>query len=1130
MLFVRITFRHKILYINALISKTVLIMSYSIYNELTRRASGKDSNRMECRLKILLDKIKTYSEGHLSQVNRFLPEYDDHSVKHAEGVLGNIDRIIGEKGIKKLSVYDLFILAASAYLHDWGMALTGYEEKVLEIAEQEPLPVADKGVEACKDIINENDSSIFGMQIQDALDNKILPNEKDDLIEHLSILYQKYQDYRNGYTEMYKKAKDDKEREKLNKDIRQDYIRDTHHIRSAEYVKYWGNRIQNDDINLSSVMYDIARVVQSHGELDKFVKDLPLVADYETIDDEEGSDEANLQFASTMLRLGDIVHFTFDRAPVSLRKEILFNSSYSRDQWLAKNGVSNKIVKGKNQTTIAFNANCKLPRSYCYLKKYIGYINSEIELFNELQSNWAERYQIPLVPVVDHVYPLNNTFETKPDLTFTLNQNKIIELLMGVQLYEDPYTCLRELYQNSLDACRCAISRRKSQGEETPKCTIEFGVKQDEGGKYIYCLDDGKGMSRPIIENYFLNIGSSYYKSKDFYSERAQYNADFTPTSQFGIGILSCFMIGDRLEVVTKEYEGELIFFGVDGPQETFYYWNNNKICREDNETFKKRHSGTLVKVYLKEQYAKEIDDGELDKFEFLKCSGFYWNKIEEISQSGDYEEEGKKYIDLFSRWKCHIYYKIFDFVQIPFLDINVKVYFAHKLYPIEARPHLANLVSDEFEKDKKYFGEYSSGWLTDNSHMVEYPFQIYRANYIYHSMLCLPKEESYSYAQYSSAKICVDGVRIGDINDFYGTKYHEIIRWLAERGIFNFVGERKPAIMVNRCSFVNRIHIDEAKQLFSDYIKEVVRIVNKHIKEYNIGEGGSLYQSIWNKVINSSNDSLRLLMINEFDKNGYPEIKSNTLSEYFGVYKNVPAIMSSKSVSLPGKQLEYIGELRVNAFLLKKLTAIKTVSIYKNSKLKLSFGELQLLPFTYCSIEHCAIAVPEDIGQFVDYDIVDYYYPLVSHRLINYVNPNSQYLINGQIVWIQNSFSLIRIVNGWVSEVIEKNLRPHTWTIIDPNVRPHTWTVIDSTVYNNIKITVYCAVRDYDQYRDLNSIGFLSICLHNKYYLYSDIKEFSLIMPLHWGGVMLLCVEGKLTRREMNEIYFFVQGKYLNK
>ncbi len=1103
-------------------------MSYSIYDELTKRdeltkkAEDKKKKTIERKLIDLLDDIISRSEEHLSQVEKFLPEYDDHSVKHAEVVLGNIDKIIGEEGIKKLSVYDLFIVAASAYLHDWGMALTGYEKKVLEIAEQEPLPVAEKGVEACKNLIKDNFSRVFGSQLQDALDTEILPNKETGLFDYLSGLYQKYQNYRSGYTEKYTNAKDDEERKNINKDIRQDYIRDTHHIRSAEYVNNWGNSIQKGDNNILSVMHAVARVVQSHGESIEEVKKLAIKTYYNAIDDKSDTNIANLQYASTMLRLGDIVHYTYDRAPVSLRKEMNFESQDSKEHWITKVDVTNQICKEKDYTKIVFNANCKLPRSYCYLKKYIGYINSEIDLFNALQSNWAERYQIPLAnKVEDHVYPLNDAFVTKPDLTFTLNQNKIIELLMGVQLYSDPYTCLRELYQNSLDACRCAISRRKNHGEEKPTCTIEFGVKQDEGGKYIYCLDDGKGMSRNIIENYFLNIGSSYYKSKEFYTLWSKYNAGFTPTSQFGIGILSCFMVGHRLEVVTKEYEGNLIPFGVDGPQETFYYWNKNKVSSEDKETFERRSSGTLVKVYLKEQYAKEIDDGELEKFELLKCvdfSSYHNNRMEEKRQSGDYEDEDeKKYIDLFSRWKRHFYYKIFDFVHVPFPDINVKVYFAHKLYPIEARPHLANFVSDDYEKDKIYYNRYSYGWLKKNSHMVEYPFQICRANYIYHSMLCLPIDESESdYNQFTHAAICVDGIRIGKIRDIEDGVYRNTLNWLAEHGIFNFVGEHKPEIKVDRCSFVNEIHIDEAEQLFIDYVKEVIRIVNDHISKYNFGVGSSIYQLIWEKIIGYLHDSLKLLMTNEFDKTGYPEIKLNPLSDYFGVDTNVPAIMSSQSVSLSYQQGEHGRYPKADAFLLKKMSAISSVQPLPDGKLHLTFSDLPILPLLVGSIDEYAIAVPEDNRIFMDYDIVDYYYPLVARRLFNNTISNNRYFINEHDVMImKTSIRFDRFVEDCWNEISGR--------------RRGMFTTLDSIMVNNKHITIFRTAYPYYT-DDIYGIGYLSICLHYNRNTHFEKKEFSFIMPLEREPInrdMLIVVEGKITRVEMDNIYLFVLEKY---
>ena len=302
-------------------------MSNPIIEELKNRAPEENENSIEWDLRRLLVKIMETAEGHLSRVHDFLPEFDDHSIDHSDAVLGYIAKIIGKKEIKNLSVYELFILSASAYLHDFGMALTDYGKKVLELAEEKPLPVPIDGIEECVRLVE----SCFDHRFEDAIKIKFLPRKEGELKVFLAQLYQEYQTFRNGYTEEYKNIKDDdkekdeqKKQEKqeklanLNKNIRMDFIRETHPKRSAQYALNWGSRYEEENVYISEIMNDVAKVVQSHGESFDYIKNkLGTEVPYAAIDDEEDSDKANLQFASMMLRLGDIVHFTFDRAPVS---------------------------------------------------------------------------------------------------------------------------------------------------------------------------------------------------------------------------------------------------------------------------------------------------------------------------------------------------------------------------------------------------------------------------------------------------------------------------------------------------------------------------------------------------------------------------------------------------------------------------------------------------------------------------------------------------------------------------------------------------------------------------------------------------------------------------------------------
>ena len=71
----------------------------------------------------------------------------------------------------------------------------------------------------------------------------------------------------------------------------------------------------------------------------------------------------------------------------------------------------------------------------------------------------------------------------------------------------------------------------------------------DPGTRYLMVEDNGTGMDRDIIAHHLMNVGSSFYNSPQFESEQP----DFAPIPRFGIGILTCFMVSDDVEIVTAK-------------------------------------------------------------------------------------------------------------------------------------------------------------------------------------------------------------------------------------------------------------------------------------------------------------------------------------------------------------------------------------------------------------------------------------------------------------------------------------------------------------------------------------------------------------------------------------------------
>jgi hypothetical protein len=89
---------------------------------------------------------------------------------------------------------------------------------------------------------------------------------------------------------------------------------------------------------------------------------------------------------------------------------------------------------------------------------------------------------------------------------------------------------------------------------------VQFKHEVDEYGREIVtCVDNGIGMDEKIITSFLTKVGRSYYKSPEFLKDReslASSGINFDPCSQFGIGFMSCFMLGDTIIIKTRRDYG----------------------------------------------------------------------------------------------------------------------------------------------------------------------------------------------------------------------------------------------------------------------------------------------------------------------------------------------------------------------------------------------------------------------------------------------------------------------------------------------------------------------------------------------------------------------------------------------
>ncbi|MFT7839281.1 hypothetical protein Q5530_24315 [Saccharothrix sp. BKS2] len=190
---------------------------------------------------------------------------------------------------------------------------------------------------------------------------------------------------------------------------------------------------------------------------------------------------------------------------------------------------------------------------------------------------------------------------------FTLDEQRVRELLMGEQLYRDRDLAIRELYQNALDACRYQRAREQYVERTTDRRSswegrVTFTQGVDEHGRaYLDCVDNGVGMGEAELQGVFSRAGVRFADLTGFRDELADWRAvdppvELYPNSRFGIGVLSYFMLADEITVTTCRTArdgtrpGRTLRATISGPGHLF----------QIHPVAERRTPGTTVRLYLR--------------------------------------------------------------------------------------------------------------------------------------------------------------------------------------------------------------------------------------------------------------------------------------------------------------------------------------------------------------------------------------------------------------------------------------------------------------------------------------------------------------------------------------------------
>jgi len=495
-------------------------------------------NIYECKLLSLLATKSTTSDGLMEKVVQFIKiatplldmiiagpfkEYTLHNRDHAKKVVHLSGQIVNDSVLNRLSALELAVIIFSSFTHDMGMHLTSNEHKRI-IQSQDFIDTILDWPELHKEL------ELSRLKLKNIMDE----TERLTLETHLFQLQETalaaYLRPRHALRETYLTIFDRLKTEAGRKDLFE--------VSNVSFEDYL------IDICMSHNL-DIAVLAESNGPYnDRFPRDIIV-----------GGQSLNAQFCATVLRLSDILDFDRERTPHILFESLGISNSnipgaeVSLKEWSKHLAVHTLDI---NDGEIIVIADTHHPVIECSVREFCNVIERELRdsmaVLKRNPPNILDIYSFELpTSVRSRIRSIGYVYK---DISFKLNQSAILTLLMGEHLYSKRVAALRELIQNAIDACnaRALIDRSNYQ----PSITLRY-YTDGYCRKWLEVSDNGIGMDERVLSDYFFQVGSCYYKSPEFHKLTRQSGREKYPAiSRFGIGVISTFMIGDILEVNTK--------------------------------------------------------------------------------------------------------------------------------------------------------------------------------------------------------------------------------------------------------------------------------------------------------------------------------------------------------------------------------------------------------------------------------------------------------------------------------------------------------------------------------------------------------------------------------------------------
>ena len=546
--------------------------------------------------------------------------YSRHDASHAESVIHNIERILGEERIRMLSPTDCFLLLHIAYIHDIGMYITSKDRENMVESER------------FDELLNtfERSSDFLQKKWAKCIRRVCYKDETEDTTK----LYREKLDVYHAIT-----------------NILAEFYRSEHGERSSERLTKTSEPL-GAGFSMSGIpmriFFRIAECSALHTSYD-FQKILELPRE----DSGFAHDMMHPRFAAVLLQLGDALDMDNNRFHPLVLNIVGDLPKTSKVHYEKHSSIRTLNI---TPSEITIEADCETIEALRQIRKECQGIEDLLRVAGYYWSKIMPPNFVGSLPTLNLSKLLCDGLHIPQELVnakFDISKEKAFHILEGSNVYEDSFPFLREMIQNALDATKLKfwtdytgsihyqqnikgnVDFRETTFDimknfSTLEYPIEIYLKivaVDENNQFVSreemdrlerlhrkdeldygvlveIQDYGIGISKEDIEN-ISKVGESYSKKKI----SGKMPHILRPTGAFGIGLQSVFAVTPQFKCTSKIQTGEYYEFTFLSPSRKNEGIINTRALSPDQSA----PYGTRFEVFV-------TRDHKIDHHRFLKA------------------------------------------------------------------------------------------------------------------------------------------------------------------------------------------------------------------------------------------------------------------------------------------------------------------------------------------------------------------------------------------------------------------------------------------------------------------------------------------------------------------------------